>query len=356
MARDVRHLPRQVPDEDENPGGRVPAMRLPGSEDMRWNTKDQERTQGSAIPRRVLEEGPDDPGAARPETLEPYGSIRGGSAGSPARETASRAPAVHEFGGSGTVAFEPGGSPSLDPVAKDPPTRPKARSGGSILPLLILILEVLAYPFYLIFMTDVTLEALAEDKTEQAGILLGLALAGAIIGALMLRVIFSRTDYGQRTVRFLIRRKVRPGEVPGFIGIIVPLLVIGLWIAIFFIFVAVQLFFISIPIYIYYKWRKGKGLRVLLRWWLKKLGRIAVRLKRMNYLGYLLPIIGSSMISNWIAGKESQATPQSTYVVILIQLVFLLALIGPFRKATRADEGAVIGGEGFSEAASKGSP
>jgi len=183
-------------------------------------------------------------------------------------------------------------------------------------------------------MTDVTLEALAEDKVEQAGILLVAALVGAVSGALMLSLVFNRTDYGQRTVRFLIRREVQPGEVPGFIGIIVPLLVIGLWVAIIFIVLAVRLFFISIPIYIYYKWRKGKGLRVLLRWWLKKLGRVAVRLKRMNYLGYLLPLVGSAMISNWIAGKESQATPQSTYIVILIQLVFLIALIGPFRKAS----------------------
>ena len=166
-----------------------------------------------------------------------------------------------------------------------------------------------------------------------------MALVTTLLGALLLYLFFTATTAGRDLLAFLVEKRLRLVELPGFIGLALPLLALGLIIAWFFLVVAVQLLIISLPIYLIIVWRKKKGLRALGRWWFRKLGGLAVRLRRANYLGYLMPWVGGAMLANWLAGQERSATPATSYAVILIQLAFLIGLLRPLRRYRELESG-----------------
>lgn len=218
-------------------------------------------------------------------------------------------------------------------------TKPKRfKRLRTIMPMLVLVLETLLYPFHIVFLAK-TLEPAGKMKDvsdmDFAFLLLGVALGLTVLFSILLTIIFKGTLTGRAAVLFLQRRHVKPAEIPGFIGLMIPVLLVWLYFTVLAVIVAVRGLLLTLVIYYIIRKKYGKGLRDLFRWWLKAMGRLAVRLRRGNYLGYIMPFLGGAMLANWLEGPGQKATPQSAYVVICFQLAFLIVLGRPLGKAYR---------------------
>jgi hypothetical protein len=120
-------------------------------------------------------------------------------------------------------------------------------------------------------------------------------------------------------------RGITADEVPPIIGIFAPLAIVTTVLIVWLAAISIQAFWISIPLYlIIRKWKK-KGIRDFLEWCFKLVLRIAIRLKRLSYIGYFLPILFGVWFSNGIT-KNTQANSGGTFILILIQMVVLVAL------------------------------
>ena len=92
-------------------------------------------------------------------------------------------------------------------------------------------------------------------------------------------------------ITFFQTRDVSADEVAPIIGIFAPLAIVTAVLLFWLAAISLQLFWISILLYfIIRKWKK-KGIRDFLDWVFRLVMRIAIRLKRLSYIGYFLPIL-----------------------------------------------------------------
>ena len=207
--------------------------------------------------------------------------------------------------------------------------KPDPLSTKQKLLLVLFSLEVIFYPFI------IGLKRI-EDTSElgPADLLSKETFLGTGIGtmfvwvpiALVLGFLLGRRLWNHPgVVRFFRERDISPDEIPPIVGIFAPLSVIATVLVIYGIALCLVLWFITIPLYLIIRFWKKKGIRHLLGWIVSLVGRIAIRLKRMSYVGYVLPILFGSVFAKRLS-RGSEETAGGTYVLILLQMVVLIAL------------------------------
>ncbi len=239
-------------------------------------------------------------------------------------------------------------------LEEKPPSQKKLTAQQWLL-LLFFTLEVIFYPFLIDPDPLGGTGAPSQENvlTKEAffiytwvGIFIWVPIA-VVIGYLLGRQLGDQP----KIVKFFQEKKVSPEEIPAVVGIFAPLAVIAA-ILLFWATAATTVlcfrggFILFIPIYLYYKlWRK-KGLRVFYRWVLRKatrlVARLAIRMKRMSYLGYVFPIFFGALFARWLT-RGAENTRRGSYVLILLQMIVLIALWrhirNPIPKKTEEPEG-----------------
>ena len=221
-------------------------------------------------------------------------------------------------------------TPIVSPVSTATSTsKPDPLNTKQKLLLVLFSLEVIFYPFI------IGLKRI-EDTSElgPADLLSKETFLGTGIGtmfvwvpiALVLGFLLGRRLWNHPgVVRFFRERDISPDEIPPIVGIFAPLSVIATVLVIYGIALCLVLWFITIPLYLIIRFWKKKGIRHLLGWIVSLVGRIAIKLKRMSYVGYILPLLFGSVFTRWLSrGKEE--TAGGTYALILLQMVVLIAL------------------------------
>jgi len=211
-----------------------------------------------------------------------------------------------------------------EPILKRPLTRKQK------LMLLLFFLEILFYPFI------VGVEKLggASGVAQSGRADLRHTLVSTWLGAMFLWVPIAfmigliagrRLKNHPCLIRFFHEKKVSPDEIPPVVGILAPLVVVTVVILIYATIICMKLFVITIPLYIIIRLWKKKGIVSLLKWIFWGVGGLAIRLKRLSYIGYVLPILFGFIFAKWLSRgmKESAA---ASYVLILLQMIVLVAL------------------------------
>jgi len=196
--------------------------------------------------------------------------------------------------------------------------------------LMIFFLEVLIYPFIVASqLTGEGLEANLENEPVRRGILIVLLWTpiAVVLGVILGR----RLRNNPEIIEFFKNRDVTADEVAPTVGIFAPLAVIAAWLVVFSFWALLHVWVISIPIYLIIRYWKKKGIRAFVRWVFRLVMKIALKLKRMSYLGYFFPIIFGTFFANAIT-QNTKANSGGTYILILIQMVVLVSLWKHIRR------------------------
>jgi len=87
-------------------------------------------------------------------------------------------------------------------------------------------------------------------------------------------------------VIFLDHMGVKLREIPGLIGIMIPMSFVMLIVLFYGIMLFLYFLFITIPIYLIFRFGKKKGMRSLLKWLFRLEAKVCIRLKWYERLGY----------------------------------------------------------------------
>ena len=210
------------------------------------------------------------------------------------------------------------------PVTKRPLTRKQK------LMLLLFFLEILFYPFIVgvekVGGASGTVDAGRNDlKHAVISTWLGAMFLWVPIAFMIGLIAGRRLKNHSGLIRFFHEKKVSPDEIPPIVGILAPLVVVTIVVLIYATVICMKLFFITIPIYLIIRFWKKKGIRSFLRWTFRGVGGLAIRLKRLSYIGYILPILFGFIFAKWLSrGMKEPAA--ASYVLILLQMIVLVAL------------------------------
>ncbi|MCL7412635.1 MAG: hypothetical protein M8353_03335 [ANME-2 cluster archaeon] len=185
------------------------------------------------------------------------------------------------------------------------------------IPIALLFLQLVTYPFFISIRNH-------EDPV------------GAVIGAiiitipvftllgLLLRVFFKRTGSGKNMILFLDHRGVKLKEIPGLIGIMIPISFFMLIILVYGVILFIYFFFITIPVYLIFRFGKKKRMRDFVKWLFKLEAQVCLKLKRYTRLGYVLPYFFGIMFS--LILTNGHVALGVLYFLILLQFTFVVAL------------------------------
>ncbi|MCG7847899.1 MAG: hypothetical protein MIO93_01790, partial [ANME-2 cluster archaeon] len=185
------------------------------------------------------------------------------------------------------------------------------------IPIALLLLQLVTYPFVIGISNQ-------EDPLDAViGAIIIIVPVFALLG-LILRQFFKKTGLGKNMILFLDHRGVKLKEIPGLIGIMIPMSFFMLIILIYGLIIFLYFFFITIPVYLIFRLGKKKRMRDLVRWLFKLEARVCLRLKRYTRLGYVLPYFFGIMFS--LVLTNGHVALGVLYLLILMQFTFVVAL------------------------------
>lgn len=184
-------------------------------------------------------------------------------------------------------------------------------------PIALLLLQLITYPFAIGIRNDV------NPVNMLIGTLILIIPVFALLG-LVSRQLLKKTGSGKNVITFLDNRGVKLKEIPGLIGIMIPMSLFMLIILIYGLVLFLYFFFITLPVYLIFRFGKKKRIRDLLRWLFKLEARACIRLKRYSRLGYVLPYIFSLLFSLIMTGGH--VALGALYFLILMQFSSVVAL------------------------------
>jgi len=195
--------------------------------------------------------------------------------------------------------------------------------------LALFSLEVIFYPFIIGLRNIKDTSELGPEDLLSRETFLGTGIATMFLWvpiALVIGLALGRRLRNHpEIIVFFHERELSPDEIPPTVGIFAPLCVVAVVVVIYGALICLKLFFITVPVYLIFRLWKKKGIRSLLAWIMKLVVRIAIRLKRMSYVGYILPVVFGFIFARGLSrGKES--TAGASYALILMQMVVLIAL------------------------------
>jgi hypothetical protein len=185
------------------------------------------------------------------------------------------------------------------------------------IPIALLLLQLVTYPFVIGIRNQ-------EDPVDAViGAIIIIVPVFTLLG-LILRQFFKKTGLGKNMILFMDHRGVKLKEIPGLIGIMIPMSFFMLIILIYGLIIFIYFFFITIPVYLIFRFGKKKRMRDLVKWLFRLEAQVCLRLKRYTRLGYVLPyffgIIFSLVLTN---GHVALGV---LYLLILMQFTFVVAL------------------------------
>lgn len=185
------------------------------------------------------------------------------------------------------------------------------------LPIVLLLIQLVTYPFAIGIRNH-------EDPVGNViSALLIIIPVFAMLG-LILRLFFKRIHTGQNMVIFLDHRGVKLKEIPGLIGIMIPMSFAMLIVLLYGIILFIYFFFITIPMYLIFRFGKKKGMRYLLKWLFRLEAKVCIRLKRYERLGYVLPFVFGILFS--LVLTQGYVVMGVAYLLILMQFSFVVSL------------------------------
>jgi hypothetical protein len=185
------------------------------------------------------------------------------------------------------------------------------------LPIVMLLAQLVTYPFAIGIRNH-------EDPVGNViSALLIIIPVFAMLG-LILRLFFKRIHTGKNMVIFLDHRGVKLKEIPGLIGIMIPMSLVMLLVLLYGIILFIYFFFITIPLYLIFRFGKKKGMRSLLKWLFRLEAKVCIRLKRYERVGYVLPFVSGILFS--LVLTQGYVAHGVLYLLILMQFSFVVAL------------------------------
>lgn len=185
------------------------------------------------------------------------------------------------------------------------------------LPIVLLLVQLVSYPFVIGIRNH-------EDPVGNViSALLIIIPVFAMLG-LTLRLFFKRIHTGKNMVIFLDHRGVKLREIPGLIGIMIPMSFVMLIVLLYGIILFIYFFFITIPMYLIFRFGKKKGMRSLLKWLFRLEAKVCIRLKRYERLGYVMPFVFGTLFS--LVLTQGHIALGVLYLLILMQFSFVVAL------------------------------
>lgn len=185
------------------------------------------------------------------------------------------------------------------------------------IPIALLLFQLVSYPF------AIGIRNHEDPLGNVIGALLIIIPVFAVLG-LILRQFFKRIHTGKNMVLFLDHRGVKLKEIPGLIGIMIPMSFVMFIVLVYGIILFIYFFFITIPLYLIFRFGKKKGIRDLLKWLFRLEAKVCLRLKRYERLGYVLPFIFGVMFS--LVLTQGHVALGVLYFLILMQFSFVVAL------------------------------
>ncbi|MCK4928588.1 MAG: hypothetical protein KAR76_02525 [Methanosarcinales archaeon] len=185
------------------------------------------------------------------------------------------------------------------------------------IPIALLLLQLVTYPFAIGI----------RNQEDPIGAVIGAVIIIVPIFALLgliLRQFFKKTGLGKNMILFLDHRGVKLKEIPGLIGIMIPISFFMLIILIYGVILFIYFFFITIPVYLIFRFGKKKRMRDLVKWLFRLEARVCIRLKRYTRLGYVLPYFFGIMFS--LVLTNGHVALGVLYLLILLQFAFVVAL------------------------------
>ena len=185
------------------------------------------------------------------------------------------------------------------------------------LPIVLLLVQLVTYPFVIGIRNH-------EDPVGNViSALLIIIPVFAMLG-LILRLFFKRIHTGQNMVIFLDHRGVKLKEIPGLIGLMIPMSFVTIIVLLYGIILFIYFFFITIPMYLIFRFGKKKGMRYLLKWLFRLEAKVCIRLKRYERLGYVLPFVFGILFS--LVLTQGHVAMGVAYLLILMQFSFVVSL------------------------------
>jgi len=185
------------------------------------------------------------------------------------------------------------------------------------LPIVLLLVQLVTYPFAIGVRNH-------EDPVGNViSALLIIIPVFAMLG-LILRLFFKRIHMGQNMVIFLDHRGVKLKEIPGLIGLMIPMSFVTIIVLLYGIILFIYFFFITIPMYLIFRFGKKKGMRYLLKWLFRLEAKVCIRLKRYERLGYVLPFVFGILFS--LVLTQGHVAMGVAYLLILMQFSFVVSL------------------------------
>ncbi|MCL7475409.1 MAG: hypothetical protein SCH39_05045 [Methanosarcinales archaeon] len=185
------------------------------------------------------------------------------------------------------------------------------------IPIALLLLQLVTYPFFIGI----------RNQEDPVGAVLGAIIiivpVFSVLG-LLLRQFFKKTGLGRNMILFLDHRGVKLKEIPGLIGIMIPMSFFMLIILIYGLIIFIYFFFITIPVYLIFRFGKKKRMRDFVKWLFRLEANVCIRLKRYTRLGYVLPYFFGIMFS--LILTNGHVALGVLYILILMQFTFVIAL------------------------------
>jgi hypothetical protein len=185
------------------------------------------------------------------------------------------------------------------------------------LPIVLLLLQLVSYPFVIGI----------RDHVDPVGNVISALLiiipVFAMLG-LILRLFFKRIHIGKNMVIFLDHRGVQLKEIPGLIGIMIPMSFIMLIVLLYGMILFFYFFFITVPMYLIFRFGKKKGMRSLMKWLFRLEVKVCIRLRQYERLGYVLPFVFGTLFS--LVLTQGHIALGLLYLLILMQFSFVVAL------------------------------
>lgn len=185
------------------------------------------------------------------------------------------------------------------------------------IPIALLLLQLVTYPFVI---------GIRNQEDPVGAVISAIIIivpVFALLG-LIIRQFFKKTGLGKNMILFLDHRGVKLKEIPGLIGITIPVSFFMLIILIYGLIIFIYFFFITIPVYLIFRFGKKKRMRDLVKWLFRLEAKVCIRLKRYTRLGYVLPYFFGIMFS--LVLTNGHVALGVLYLLILMQFTFVVAL------------------------------
>ncbi|MCL7414722.1 MAG: hypothetical protein M8349_01495 [ANME-2 cluster archaeon] len=185
------------------------------------------------------------------------------------------------------------------------------------IPIALLLLQLITYPFVI---------GISNQK-DPVGAVIGAVIIIVPIFALLgliLRQFFKKTNAGKNMILFLDHRGVKLKEIPGLIGIMIPMSFFMMFILLYGVILFIYFFFITIPVYLIFRFGRKKRMRDFVKWLFRLEAQTCIRLKRYTRLGLILPYLFGILFSLMLT--NGHVALGVLYLLILLQFSFVVAL------------------------------